>query len=86
MATPALADGSFSVILYFVDAGGIEIDGAYQACGDASTAGPLLSADSAVDWKNSFLPTGTVFSRQSTDDGVCQGPTLTYEQDNGWHR
>ncbi len=86
MAAPALADGSLSVVLYFVDADGVQIDGAYQACGDTSTAGPFMSADSAVDWKNSFLPNGTVFSRQSTDDGVCQGPALIYDQDNGWHR
>lgn len=77
--------GQLSVTLFFVEMNGASADLEFAACGDRTKVGPFLSASDAVDWKREFHPGGIINSRQSNEDGVCQGPHLSKTID-GWRR
>ncbi len=74
-----------SVSLFFVDITGVKVDTLFYACDNASAAGPFMSSASAIEWRKEFAPDRPVYSKQSTESGVCKGAPL-YKNDAGWYR
>lgn len=74
-----------SVTLFFVDIVGFQVDPFYYACQDSKASGPFMSGGSAIEWRDEYAQGARVYSKPSTDAGVCPGPPL-YKGADGWHR
>jgi hypothetical protein len=82
--------GDLKVHLFFIDITGQPINGAldpadYAACGDPTLAGPFLSSDSAIDWREQFCPEGKCIDGWSDDPNTCSTSPIMYER-GGWTR